>query len=67
MHYDFVEIGTCDFDTEIEKANNNTIGLSVEPVPFYFNNLPDRKKCKKVNAAVSNKIQLWKFTTLNLT
>jgi len=32
MKYDFVEIGTSDFDTLIEQATDTTRGISIEPV-----------------------------------
>jgi autotransporter strand-loop-strand O-heptosyltransferase len=52
-HYDFIEIGTSDFDTLIENADDNTIGLSIEPIKFYLDRLPDKKNVTKVNAAIS--------------
>lgn len=60
--FDFIEIGTSDFDTEIQKSSNNTIGLSVEPMSYYLNRLPDKQLCTKVNVAISNyngKIKLY--------
>ena len=53
IDYDFVEIGTSDFDTLIEVADDNTIGLSIEPIQEYLDNLPNRKNVTKVNAAIS--------------
>lgn len=53
-HFNFIEIGTSSFDTEIEKANDNTIGLSIEPIKHYLNKLPNKKNCIKLNAAISN-------------
>ena len=53
--YDFVEIGTSDFDTEIQKANNNIKGLSIDPIKYYLDRLPQLKNCQKIEAAVSNK------------
>ena len=53
--YDFIEIGTCDFGTEIEKANDDTVGLSVEPLKWYYDALPNKTNVKKINKAVSNK------------
>lgn len=50
--YDFVEIGTCFFDTLIEKANDNTVGLSVEPIKMYQDKLPNKPNVVKVNAAL---------------
>ena len=52
-HYDFIEIGTSDFDTLIENADNNTIGLSIEPIKFYLDRLPDKENVTKVNVAIS--------------
>lgn len=36
INCDFIEIGTSDFETEIQNANDNTIGFSIEPLPFYL-------------------------------
>lgn len=55
-HYndiDFLEIGTSDFNTLIEKANDNIKGFSVEPIKFYLDSLPTPKNIKKINAAIS--------------
>lgn len=60
MHYDNIEIGTSDFDTLIELAKGN--GISVEPIPAYFDKLPDRERWKKINVAISNfngSIDIW--------
>lgn len=56
LHYndiDFLEIGTSDFNTLIENANDNTKGFSVEPIKFYLDSLPNPKNIKKINAAIS--------------
>jgi hypothetical protein len=53
-HFDFVEIGTSDFSTMLQAAKETEIGLSVEPLSYYLNRLPDRSNVKKVNAAISN-------------
>ena len=50
---DFVEIGTSDFDTEIQK-NDNRIGISVDAVKYYINRLPNKRGCTKLNSGVSN-------------
>ena len=50
--YDFVEVGTCFFDTLIQKADNNTVGLSIEPIKMYLDKLPDKASVTKVNAAL---------------
>tara|TARA_A100001011_G_C14112185_1_gene757488 strand:+ start:325 stop:957 length:633 start_codon:yes stop_codon:yes gene_type:complete len=52
--YDFVEIGTSDFDTEIQKATDITKGLSIEPVIYYLNRLPNKLNVKKLNCAITD-------------
>ena len=54
INYDFIEIGTSDFHTLIESASETTVGLSIEPLGFYLNNLPDKENVIKVNAAMSD-------------
>lgn len=53
MKYDFIEIGTSDFDTEIEKSTHDTKGISIEPIEHYLNKLPDKNNVIKVNKAIS--------------
>ena len=53
MQYDFIEIGTSFFNTEIENATDKTIGLSIEPVKDYLDKLPIKQNVKKNNAAIS--------------
>lgn len=53
MKYDFIEIGTSNFDTLIESAADTTIGLSIEPIKYYLDCLPERAGVKKLNCAVS--------------
>jgi autotransporter strand-loop-strand O-heptosyltransferase len=52
-HYDFIEIGTSDFDTLIETSNDNTVGISIEPIKYYINRLPDKPNVIKVQSALS--------------
>ena len=54
IDYKFVEIGTSNFDTLIEKANDEDYGLSVEPLSVYLNELPNKKNVKKINMAVTD-------------
>lgn len=54
-HFDFVEIGTSDFNTLLQKAGPETVGLSVEPMGFYLDRLPDKPRVTKVEAAVSDR------------
>ena len=51
-HYDFVEIGTNDFDTLIELARPCTRGLSVDALQFYLDRLPSKPRVHKVHAAI---------------
>tara|TARA_R110001592_G_scaffold897_8_gene4661 strand:- start:2834 stop:3505 length:672 start_codon:yes stop_codon:yes gene_type:complete len=54
MEYDFIEIGTSDFNTLIENADDNTRGLSIEPIQTYLDNLPNKKNVKKICLGISN-------------
>jgi FkbM family methyltransferase len=53
MHYDNIEIGTSDFRTLCESAQGN--GISVEPIPYYFNRLRKRPDWNYLRVAVSNR------------
>jgi hypothetical protein len=53
MFCDFIEIGTSDFDTEIQK-NDKRSGISIEPVKYYLNRLPEKDNCIKLDIACSN-------------
>ena len=53
MKYDFIEIGTSNFDTLIESADDTTVGLSIEPIGYYLDQLPDRLNVKKLEVAVA--------------
>jgi hypothetical protein len=55
MHYNFIEIGTCDFETVVESCDDYQVGLCVEPVLHYLNKLPVRPRVHRVLAAVSDK------------
>ena len=52
--FDFIEIGTSNFDTLIQKASSETIGISIEPIKKYLDDLPDKPNCIKFNGAISN-------------
>jgi hypothetical protein len=53
MKYDFIEIGTSNFDTLIEAADDDTVGISIEPIRYYLDQLPNRTGVIKLNVAVS--------------
>jgi FkbM family methyltransferase len=50
---DFVEIGTSNFDTIIQTANQTSRGISVDAMKPYLEDLPDLPFVHKVNAAIS--------------
>lgn len=53
MKYDFVEIGTSNFDTLIESATPDTRGISIEPIQAYLDALPNPPGVLKLKKAVS--------------
>ena len=55
MKYNFVEIGTSDFDTMIQKCDDDAKGISVEPLKYYQDRLPNKPNVKKINVAVSDR------------
>lgn len=52
--YDFIEIGTSDFDTLVETACPYTKGISLDPIQTYLNNLPSPSNVLKLPLAISN-------------
>jgi len=52
--YDFIEIGTSDFDTIIQNSDDTVYGLSIEPLIYYLDRLPSKQNIKKLNLAISN-------------
>ena len=54
MIYDFIEIGTSDFGALIESADDTTVGLSIEPMQMYLDNLPDKKNVRKICIGISD-------------
>jgi hypothetical protein len=55
MFFDFVEIGTSDFNTLIERADDATIGLAIDPIQRYLDRLPSPRNCIKLAAAISDR------------
>lgn len=55
VDYDFIEIGTSDFDTLIQSCPHKDRGLCVEPLSFYLDRLPNKPNVRKVHAAISDK------------
>jgi hypothetical protein len=54
MHYDFIEIGTSCFDTLIEKSSDVKVGISIEPIKYYCDKLPNKKNVIKLNKGISD-------------
>jgi len=56
MHFNYVDIGTCDFETSLDFTNNsNNVILLVEPLRYYLDRLPNIHNVIKDNVAISNK------------
>lgn len=56
MDVNFVEIGTSDFDTLIEKQReDDSVNFSIEPIKFYLDRLPNKKNVTKLNCAISDR------------
>lgn len=53
MNLDFIEIGTSNFGTLIEKCKHDEYGMSIEPISYYLNMLPDKPNVIKINKAVT--------------
>jgi len=54
MQYKFIEIGSCDFNTQIDTLLQNNIGICVDPIKYYLDNLPNLDNLIKENSAISN-------------
>ena len=61
MYYDFIEIGTSCFDTLIEKCSDENVGISIEPIKYYYDKLPNKKNVIKLNKGISDKNGFFKF------
>ncbi len=62
MHFDFIDIGTSDFDTSLQVALPNDKILLVEPISIYLNSLPNGENIYKENCAVGkdfSKIEIY--------
>ena len=53
-HFDFIEIGTCDYHTLLQRWGDTKKGISVEPIKIYLDLLPNKPNVIKVNAAISS-------------
>ena len=53
--YDFIEIGTADYDTLIQKADDTHKGISIDPFRNFLDKLPNKKGCTKICSAIYDK------------
>lgn len=51
---DFIEIGTSHFETLIQESNDNIKGISIDPIKYYLDKLPNKLNVKKLQLAISN-------------
>jgi len=54
-HFDFIELGTNDFDTLAQLALPCTRGISIDAMQFYLDRLPDKPLVRKLNYAIGEK------------
>jgi hypothetical protein len=54
VKYDFIEIGTCDFDSLCQTCEDWQVGLSIEAIQYYLDRLPNRTNVRKINAVISD-------------
>lgn len=51
---DFIEIGTSSFNTLLQESKGGETGLSIEPVSYHLNKLPNKDGIKKINCAITS-------------
>lgn len=56
MDYNFIEIGTSNFSTIIQNVKDDQVGISVEPISHYLDQLPERAGVTKVQAAITSEV-----------
>lgn len=54
MKYKFIEIGSCDFNTQINTLSPSDFGICVDPIEYYLDNIPHQKNLIKANFAISD-------------
>lgn len=54
MKFDYIDIGTSDFDTSLDIRKEGQTILLVEPIKYYLDKLPNGKDIYKANYAISN-------------
>ena len=51
--FDFIEIGTSDFDTIVQECPEDSVGLVIEPLGYYLDRLPNKPLVRKLRVAVA--------------
>lgn len=49
---DFIEVGTANFDTIIQECSEDARGISIEPLKFYLDDLPNKPNVQKLAVAL---------------
>jgi hypothetical protein len=55
IDYDFIEIGTSNFDTLIQEAKDTTVGLSIDIIKYYLDRLPTKPNVRKLHFGISDR------------
>ncbi len=50
----FIEVGTSDFDTLLQKSDESKRGISIDPLSYFLDRLPVKRNCKKICCAISD-------------
>jgi hypothetical protein len=50
---DFIEIGTSDFESLAQSCRDSEVGISIEPIKYYLDRLPNKTNVTKINCAIS--------------
>jgi len=69
IDYDFIEIGTSNFHALIMDCSDDTVGLSIEPLQKYLDDLPNKPNVTKIAAAISDQdgeIDIYNIPLVNI-
>ena len=69
MKYNFIEIGSSNYDTCLEHATPDETGLTVEPMIEHLNALPNKNNVTKVNVGIGDaegELDIYYFSDENI-